>query len=132
VLAYEYPLLNIFWSMLIFFGFFLWIWLLVVVFTDIFRSPDLSGGGKAAWFIFVLVVPLIGVLIYLLVRGHKMEEHAAQAAKRQDEEMRAYVKQAAGNGSGSTSEELAKLADLRDRGVLSEQEFNAQKAKILT
>ncbi len=131
MLAYQYPLLDLFWSMLFFFGFFLWIWLLVVVFTDIFRSPDLSGVGKTAWFVFVLVVPLLGVLAYLLVRGHKMEEHAAQAAKRQDEAMRAYVQQVAG-GNGSTSEELVKLADLRDRGMLSEQEFDAQKAKILS
>lgn len=131
VLAYNYPLLNLFWSILIFFGFFLWIWLLVTIFVDIFRSPDLSGFGKAAWLILVLLIPLFGVLIYLIARGHKMQEHAVQAAKQQDEVFRQYVQDAAG-GDGSSTDQLAKLADLRNRGVLTEEEFEQQKAKILS
>lgn len=131
MLAYNYPLLNLFWSILIFFGFFLWIWLLVTIFVDIFRSPDLSGFGKAAWLVLVLVIPLFGVLIYLIARGHKMQEHAVQAAKQQDEAFRQYVRETT-SGDGASTDELAKLADLRNRGALTEEEFEQQKAKILS
>lgn len=130
MLAYNYPLLNLFWSILIFFGFFLWIWLLITVFIDIFRSPDLSGISKALWVLVVLFLPLIGILIYLIVRGHKMQEHAVQAAKEQDEAMQEYVRRAA--GTESSADQLSKLVDLRDRGVISPEEFEQQKQKILT
>ncbi len=126
---YNYPLLDLFWTMLWFFLFFLWIWLLVVVFTDIFRSPDLHGGGKAIWFLFVLLIPFLGVLVYLIARGHKMQEHAVKQAKDQDEAFKQYVQQAA--GSGTTADQLSKLSDLKDQGVITEQEFQQQKAKIL-
>jgi ABC-type multidrug transport system fused ATPase/permease subunit len=108
----------------------MWFWILITVFIDIFRSHDLSGGAKALWFVFVLFIPLIGVLVYLIARGGKMHERAAQQARRQDEEFRAYVQQAA--GSQNTTEQLAKLADLRDRGVITAEEFDREKAKILT
>ncbi len=128
--AYTYPILDIFWSIFLFFLFFLWIWLLVVIFMDIFRSPDLSGFGKAAWFIFVLVIPLIGVLVYLIARGHKMQEHAASAAKEQDEAFRQYVRQA--QGDGSSTDQLVRLAELRDRGDITQEEFEREKAKVLS
>ena len=79
MLAYNYPLLGVFWTMLWFFLFFIWIWILIVVFADIFRSHDLGGFAKALWVIFVIIVPLLGVLIYLIARGGKMHERAAQA-----------------------------------------------------
>jgi ABC-type multidrug transport system fused ATPase/permease subunit len=126
----SYPLLNVFWSIFIFFLWVMWFWILITVFIDIFRSHDLSGWGKALWFLFVLCIPLIGVLVYLIARGGKMHERAAQQARRQDEEFRAYVQQAA--GSQNTTEQLAKLADLRDRGVITAEEFDREKAKILT
>jgi ABC-type multidrug transport system fused ATPase/permease subunit len=126
----SYPLLNVFWSIFIFFLWVMWFWILITVFIDIFRSHDLSGGAKALWFVFVLFIPLIGVLVYLIARGGKMHERAAQQARRQDEEFRAYVQQAA--GSQNTTEQLAKLADLRDRGVITAEEFDREKAKILT
>src|SRR6266704_1217702 len=114
----SYPLLNVFWTMFEFFLWVIWIWILIWVFIDIFRSHDLSGWAKALWFLFVLFIPLIGVLVYLIVRGGKMQERAARDAQAQDEAARAYIQQAAGS-STSSADQLAKLADLRDRGVIT-------------
>ncbi len=125
----SYPALNVFWTIIEVFLWIIWFWILITVFIDIFRSPDLSGWGKALWFIFVLLIPLIGVLVYLIVRGGKMHEHSVQLAQQQDAEARRYIQEAA--GSPNTADELAKLADLRDRGVITPQEFEQQKAKIL-
>jgi putative oligomerization/nucleic acid binding protein/phospholipase D-like protein len=127
----SYPLLNIFWSMFIFFLWIIWIWILITVFIDIFRSHDLSGWAKTLWFLFVLFIPLIGVLVYLIARGGKMHEHAVQHAQQQDQEFRQYVQQAAASSPASTADQLAKLADLRDRGVISAEEFEREKAKVL-
>ncbi|HEV3367411.1 MAG TPA: SHOCT domain-containing protein [Acidimicrobiales bacterium] len=131
MLAYTYPLLSIFWTMLEFFIFFLWIWLLIVIFGDIFRSRDMGGLAKALWVLFVIIVPYLGVLIYLIARGGKMHERAAAAAAQQQQAFDAYVKQTAGS-SGGSADELAKLADLKAKGVLTDAEFEAQKAKVLT
>ena len=125
----SYPLLNVFWSIFIFFLWVLWIWLLVWIFIDIFRSRDLSGWAKALWFLFVLFIPLIGVLVYVIARGDKMQERTAREAQQQDQEWRAYAREAA--GPQSSADQLAKLADLRDRGVISAEEFEREKAKIL-
>ena len=124
------PLLNIFWSMLYFFLWVIWVWILITVFIDIFRSPDLGGFAKAMWFLFVLFIPLIGVLVYLIARGGKMHEHAVRQARQQDREFRAYVQDAA--GSQSSADQLAKLADLRERGAISADEFAREKAKVLS
>ncbi len=131
MLAYTYPLLSIFWTMLEFFIFFLWIWLLIVIFGDIFRSRDMGGLAKALWVLFVIIVPYLGVLIYLIARGGKMHERAAAAAAQQQQAFDSYVKQTAGS-SGGSADELAKLADLKAKGVLTDAEFEAQKAKVLT
>ena len=125
----SYPLLNVFWTILEIFLWVIWIWILIWVFIDIFRSHDLSGWAKALWFLFVLFIPLIGVLVYLIVRGGSMHERAQQQARQQDREFRAYAQEAA--GSQSTADQLTKLADLRDRGVISAEEFEREKAKIL-
>ena len=125
----NYPLLDAFWTILEIFLWIVWIWVLIYVFIDIFRSHDLSGGAKALWFIFVLVIPLIGVLAYLIVRGGKMHERAVHQAQQQDQEFRRYVQDAA--GSGTPADQLAKLADLRDRGVITPDEFEREKAKVL-
>lgn len=130
MLAYDYPLLGVFWTMLEFFLFFIWIWLLIVVFADIFRSPDLGGFAKALWVIFVIVLPLLGVLVYLIARGASMHERAAERAQQQDQAFQAYVQQTA--GSASPADGLAKLADLKASGAISEEEFQAGKAKILS
>jgi len=127
----SYPLLNIFWTMLEFFLWVIWIWILIWVFIDIFRSPDLSGWAKALWFVFVLFIPLIGVLVYLIARGSSMQERAQQDARTQDQEFRQYVQQAAATAPANTADQLAKLADLRDRGVISAEEFEREKAKVL-
>jgi hypothetical protein len=130
MLAAEFGTGQVFWSMLWFFLFFIWIWLLIVIFGDIFRSPDLSGWGKALWSIFIIFLPYLGVFVYLIARGHKMHEHAMQAAQQQDAAMRQYVQSVAGEG-GSPAEEIARLADLRDRGVIDEAEFQQAKARAL-
>jgi hypothetical protein len=131
VATYNYPILSIFWTMLEFFLFFLWIWLLIVIFGDIFRSHDMGGLAKALWVLFVIIIPYLGVLIYLIARGGSMHERAEQQAARQQKAFDEYVKQTAGSG-GNSADELAKLADLKSKGVLTDAEFEAQKAKILS
>jgi hypothetical protein len=132
LLAYDYPLLGVFWTMLWWFLLFAWIVLLFRVITDIFRSHDMGGFAKALWAIFVVVVPWLGVLIYLIARGGKMAEHDYDRAQAQDAAFRAYVQDAAGtNGSGGTADELGKLAALKTQGVISDDEFAQQKAKLL-
>jgi ABC-type multidrug transport system fused ATPase/permease subunit len=128
MLGSSYPLLDIFWTMLEFFLFFVWIWLLIIVFSDIFRSRDIGGGAKALWVIFVIILPFLGVFIYLIARGGSMHERAAQAAQQQQQAFDSYVKEAAAPNS---ADELAKLADLKEKGVLTDAEFEAQKAKLL-
>ena len=122
------PLFDLFWSMLWIFLFIIWIWLLISVFIDIFRN-DISGWGKALWVIFVIVLPFLGVLIYLIVHGDDMQERSMDRAKGQQAAQAAYIQDVA--GSGSTADELEKLKGLHDRGVLTDDEFAAQKQKVL-
>jgi hypothetical protein len=131
VFADDFGTGQVFWSFLWFFLFFIWIWLLIVVFGDIFRSPDLSGWGKALWSIFIIFMPYLGVFVYLIARGGKMHEHAVAQATAADQQMQAYVRSVAGSSS-SPAEELARLADLRERGVISDAEFEQLKAKALS
>lgn len=126
----TYPILDIFWTMLQIFVFIIWIWLLIAIFSDIFRSHDMGGGAKALWFIFVLIIPILGVLVYLIARGGSMHERAVAQAQRQQQAFDDYVRQTA--GGSSQVDELAKLADLKAKGVLSDAEFEAQKAKLLS
>jgi len=125
----SYPALGVFWSIFYFFLWIIWIWILIWIFIDIFRSHDLSGWAKALWVIFVLFLPLLGVLVYLIVRGGSMHERAVRQAQQQDQAARAYIRQAA--GPESTADQLAKLADLRQKGVITQEEFDREKAKIL-
>ena len=127
--GYSYPLLGAFWTIVEIFLWVIWFWILITIFIDIFRSHDLNGWGKALWFIFVLFIPLIGVLVYLIARGGKMHERAVQQAQQQEQQFRSYVQETA--ASGNTADQLAKLADLRDRGVISPEEFEREKAKVL-
>ena len=128
-LAYNYPILDLIWTMFMFFVFILWIWLLISVFMDVFRSHDLSGGMKAVWVLFVIILPFLGVLVYLIARGGKMHERAAEQAAQQQKAFDSYVKQAA--SSGSSVDELSKLADLKEKGAITDAEFESQKAKLL-
>lgn len=126
-LAADFGSGQVFLSMLYFFLFFIWIWLLIVVFGDIFRSHDLGGWAKALWVIFVIVFPYLGVFVYLIARGHKMGEHAAEAARAQQD----YIRRVAGT-EPSPADELARLADLKSQGVISDAEFEQMKAKIVS
>ena len=101
--SYSYPLLGAFWTILEIFLWVLWIWVLIYVFIDIFRSHDLSGWAKALWFIFVLFIPLIGVLVYLIARGGKMHERAVQQAQQEDQEARRYIQETAAGAPPPTS-----------------------------
>jgi hypothetical protein len=122
---------QVLWSIIWFTLFFIWIWLLIVVFADIFRSHDLGGFAKFLWVIFIIFVPYLGVFVYLIARGHKMSEHAMQAAQAQDAAARAYIQDAAGT-SKSPAEELQRLADLKAQGVIDEAEFQRLKAKVVS
>ncbi len=128
--TYQYPILDFFLTMLYFFLFIIWIWLLITVFVDIFRSHDMGGWAKALWVIFVIVLPFLGVFVYLIARGSKMHERAANEAAQQQKAFDDYVKQTAGS-SDTSADQLSKLADLKSQGVLTDAEFDAQKAKIL-
>jgi len=123
------PILDIFFTMLWFFLFFIWIWLLISIFGDIFRS-DKSGWGKAGWTIFVIILPLLGVLIYLISNGDQMAERSVKQATAAQAAQAEYIQSVAGSSS-STAEEIGKLAELRDSGALTDEEFAAQKAKLL-
>ena len=124
----DYPLLNAFLTMLYFFLWILWIFLVIRVVFDIFRSRDLGGWGKTGWLILVIILPFLGVFIYLIARGGKMHERDVEQARAQNEAFQASVREAAGQNS---ADQLAKLADLHNKGVISDQEFQREKAKIL-
>ena len=131
MLAYDYPLLGLFWTMLIWFLWIAWIVLLFSVIADIFRSHDLGGVAKALWAIFVIVVPWLGVLVYLIARGGSMTDRDIQKAQAEDAAVRSAVQDTQSSGDAGTADELAKLADLKAQGILSEAEFAQQKAKLL-
>jgi ABC-type multidrug transport system fused ATPase/permease subunit len=131
MLASDYPVLDAFLTMLYFFLFIIWIWLLITVFIDIFRSRDMGGGAKALWVIFVIILPFLGVFVYLIARGGKMHERAAAQAAEQQKAFDSYVRETAGTSGSDTADQLSQLADLKNKGVLSDAEFEAQKAKIL-
>jgi ABC-type multidrug transport system fused ATPase/permease subunit len=127
----NYPILDIFWTMLEIFVFVIWLYLLFIIFVDIFRSHDLKGWAKALWLIGIIILPFLGILIYLIARGGKMHERAVQAAEAQQKAFDTYVKETATSGS-SNADQLHKLSDLKDKGVLTDAEFNAEKAKLLS
>ncbi len=131
LLAYDYPLGGVLLSMLYFFLFFIWIWILITVFMDIFRSHDLGGWAKALWSIFVIIVPYLGVFVYLIARGGKMQERKLNEAAQQQKAFDSYVREAAGTSGGDVTSQLTQLADLKAQGVLTDAEFEAQKAKVL-
>jgi hypothetical protein len=131
MLASSYPILDIFLTTLYFFLFIIWIWLLFMVFIDIFRSHDMGGWAKGLWVILIIVMPYLGVLVYLIARGGKMHERAAQQAALQQKAFNQYVKQTAGTPGETSADQLHKLAGLKDQGILTDAEFETEKAKIL-
>ncbi|MGF7238561.1 MAG: SHOCT domain-containing protein [Frankia sp.] len=125
----NYPLLNVFLTMLWFFGFVLWIYLLFLVVSDIFRSRDLSGLGKSGWLLLVILLPLLGILVYLVARGDGMNERAREQMAREEATFSASTQATA--KTPSTTEELTRLVDLREHGAINEAEFQREKTRIL-
>lgn len=128
----EFGTGELLWSMLWFTLFFIWIWILIAVFADVFRSDDLGGWGKALWCVFVILLPYLGVFVYLIARGSRMHERDVAGMQAQRAAQDDYVRRALSTQSGaSTAEEIARLAELRDRGTITEAEFQALKAKTI-
>ncbi len=127
--AAEWGTGQVLWSMIWFFLFVIWIWMIIVLFTDIIRSEDLSGWGKALWSLFIIFLPFLGILAYLIVRGGGMAERAAQATQEANEATKAYIRDAA--AVSSDADQLAKLADLHNSGKLDDAEYAAAKAKVI-
>jgi phospholipase D-like protein/putative oligomerization/nucleic acid binding protein len=130
LLAADYPFLNIFWSMIIFFCWVAWIWLLIAIFSDLFRRHETSGWAKAAWVIFLIVLPFLGVLIYLIANSRGMAERNAAQSQASQEQFGGYLQSVAGSGGGAASE-LEKAKQLLDTGAISPAEFDSLKAKVL-
>lgn len=124
----SYPLLNVFWWMLWFFLFVIWIWLLITVFVDVFRS-HISGWAKAGWTLFIVFLPMLGVLVYLIAQGGKMQERQVEHAAAVQKAQNAHIRDVAGNES--TADQLTQLSALHDAGKLTDEEFAGQKAKLL-
>jgi Short C-terminal domain/Phospholipase_D-nuclease N-terminal len=128
----NYPLLDVFWTMLEFFLWIMWFFLLFRVIADVFRNHESSGWNKALWLVLVLVLPFLGVLIYVIVHGRDMGRRDQARAERQQQAFQDYVRKAAGpGGGGSSADELSKLAELKDKGAITEAEYQQAKTKIL-
>jgi hypothetical protein len=126
------PVLDFFWTMMIFFLWIIWIWLLITVFIDVFRDKSLNGFAKAMWVLFLIFLPLLGVLIYLIARGDDMRDRQMDYAIEQQKRSEDYIRQVSGGGGATgNADELTKLAELHKNGVLTDEEFSAQKTKLL-
>ncbi|MER6860687.1 SHOCT domain-containing protein [Streptomyces pilosus] len=131
-LAYDYPLLGAFWTMLVFFLWIMWFVLLFRIIGDIFRDDRLSGWAKAGWLVFCIVLPFLGVFVYVIARGKDMGRREIAQARAQQEEFNAYIRQtAAGAGRSSSVDELARLSEIRDRGAITDEEFRRAKELVL-
>ncbi|WP_129305323.1 SHOCT domain-containing protein [Streptomyces sp. L2] len=132
-LAYDYPLLSTFWTMLWFFLWIMWFVLLFRIIGDIFRDDDLSGWGKTGWMVFVLVLPFLGAFVYVIARGRSMGHREIAHARAQQAELDSYIRKTAGDGGPRTStDELARLADLRAGGQITDEEFRRAKDLVLS
>jgi hypothetical protein len=129
VIAADYPFLDIFWTMIIFFSWVIWIWVAISVFADVFRRHDISGWVKALWVVFVIVLPFLGVLVYLIANGKGMAERKQKDVQAAQAQMDDYVKSVA--ASGGSAAEIEKAKGLLDSGAIDQREFDALKAKAL-
>jgi hypothetical protein len=129
MLAADYPFLDVLWTMLIFFLWIMWFWLLITVFADIFRRRDISGWGKTAWLIFVIILPFLGVFIYLITQSDEMAQRNMDQARAQQQQFDAYVRETA--GSSGAAAEIEKAKALLDSGAITQAEFDAIKQKAL-
>ena len=123
------PLLDILWSIFVFFLMVAWIWVVIGVISDLFRSPDLGGASKGVWVLLIIVIPWLGVLSYLVFHGKGMQERNMQTLADAGDRQRAYIKSVAGT---STADELSKLAELKEKNVITDAEFEAQKSRLLS
>jgi ABC-type multidrug transport system fused ATPase/permease subunit len=126
-IAADYPFLDVLWTMIIFFCWVIWIWIVITVLIDVFRRDDIGGFAKAMWVVFVIILPFLGVLIYLIAQHDGMRERSMQQARAQRQQFDEYVRDAAGGSAG----EIAKAKELLDSGAITQQEFDALKAKAL-
>jgi Short C-terminal domain/Phospholipase_D-nuclease N-terminal len=129
LLAADYPFLDVLWTMLIFFLWIIWFWILITVFIDLFRRKDTSGVSKVLWIIFVILVPFLGVFVYLLVNHDGMADRNIAQAQAQRQQMDQYVRETA--GSGGAAAEIEKAKGLLDSGAITQAEFDAIKSKAL-
>ncbi|HEX2467120.1 MAG TPA: SHOCT domain-containing protein [Solirubrobacterales bacterium] len=127
LLAADYPFLNILWTMIVFFAWVAWIWIVITVLIDVFRRDDIGGWSKAAWVVFVILVPFLGVLIYLIAEHDGMRERSERQARAQQQAYDSYVRETA----GGSATEIAKAKELLDSGAITQEEFDAIKAKAL-
>ena len=130
VIAADYPFMNVLWSMIIFFAWVAWIWILIVILTDVFRRHDIGGWTKALWTIFLVVIPFLGVLVYLVAQHDGMAERQQKDVQAQQAQFDSYVRQAAGTGGGAASE-IEKAKALLDSGAITQSEFETLKAKAV-
>jgi hypothetical protein len=128
-IAADYPFLDVLWSMIIFFVWVIWIWIMILILSDVFRRHDVSGWGKAAWVAFLIILPFLGALVYLIAQGDEMAKRRAQDVQGQQAQMDEYVRSVA--GSGGAAAEIDKAKQLLDSGAINQTEFEALKAKAL-
>jgi Short C-terminal domain/Phospholipase_D-nuclease N-terminal len=124
----DFPFLEFLWAMIIFFAWVIWIWIAITTLIDVFRRHDIGGWGKAAWTVFIIVLPFLGVLIYLIAEHEGMRERSEKQAQAQQQEFDQYVRQAAGGSAA----EIAKAKELLDSGAITQAEYDALKAKALS
>src|SRR3954468_3815789 len=129
--AADYPFLNILWTMIIFFAWVAWIWILIVILGDVFRRRDIGGWAKAAWVIFMIVLPFIGVLAYLIAEHDGMAERQAKDVQAAQQDTDAYIRSVAGKGNGGVAGEIERAKGLLDSGTITQTEFDSLKAKAL-
>ena len=131
-LAYDYPVLGAFWTVMWVFLWVMWLVLLFRIVVDLFRDHEMSGWAKAAWLLFLILIPFLGVLVYVIARGRNMGRREIKHAQEQQEAFNAYIRDAAGGTGKNTTDELARLSELKAKGDLSEAEFQQAKQKLLT
>jgi hypothetical protein len=129
--AADYPFLDVFWTMIIFFCWVIWIWMMIVILTDIFRRSDIGGWHKAAWIVFLIVLPFLGVLVYLIAQSGGMAERRAKEVQDAQAQFDSYVQQVASEKGGGSAAEIAKAKGLLDSGTITQAEFDALKTKAL-
>lgn len=128
----AYPLLNVIWTMLVFFGWVTWFWLLIVIFGDLFRRPDISGWAKALWTVVLIVLPFIGVLVYLIVEGRQMAARRQERAEVEQSRFDDYVRSVATPTDNGSADQIAKAKRLLDDGAINQDEYETMKRKVLT